>query len=164
MRLFHSGKRQMFAFFVPGFLLGIIYVNVVAKEYMADIEIFSEYYLTHFSPGGIVVREYLPYLLRVRLIPLLFLAALAFTKLRKAAARIFSGMVRFYRRDHSFVGCGRAWDHGQLPVCGLCVSAFFLLCTGVSDPFVVLLQCSKDSVESPEDGFPHFCDGGRDHT
>lgn len=89
MQLFHSGKRQMFAFFVPGFLLGIIYVNVVAKEHMADIEIFSEYYLTHFSSGGIIVREYLPYLLRVRLIPLLFLAALAFTKLRKAAAVFF---------------------------------------------------------------------------
>lgn len=32
MRIFHSGKGQMLAFFVPGFLLGIIFVNLIVKN------------------------------------------------------------------------------------------------------------------------------------
>lgn len=89
MRIFHSGKRQMLAFFVPGFLLGIIYVNFAAEKYMAEAGIFSDLFLSQFADMQIDIRSYLPYLIRLRAVPLLLLAAVSFTRLRKAAAILF---------------------------------------------------------------------------
>ncbi len=89
MRIFHTRKKQFLVFFMPGFFLGIIYVNFIARKYMAEPGIFSDYFLDQFTAAQIDVREYLPYLLRLRLSPLLALAALSFTKVRKPAAVLF---------------------------------------------------------------------------
>nr|WP_294491498.1 stage II sporulation protein M [uncultured Mediterraneibacter sp.] len=89
MKVFHTRKKQFLAFFMPGFFLGIIYVNFIAKKYMAEPGIFSDYFLTQFTSVQIDVREYLLYLLRLRLLPLSVLAALSFTKARRAAAVLF---------------------------------------------------------------------------
>ena len=89
MRVFHLRKKQFLAFFMPGFFLGIIYVNFIARKYMAEPGIFSDYFLTQFDSVQIDIREYLLYLLRLRLAPLFALAALSFTKARKASAVLF---------------------------------------------------------------------------
>ena len=75
MRIFHSGKGQMLAFFVPGFLLGIIFVNLIVKKYMTETGIFSDLFLSQFTSVQIDIRSYLPYLLRLRIVPLILLAA-----------------------------------------------------------------------------------------
>lgn len=95
MRIFHSGKRQMFAFFVPGFFLGIIYMNLIAKKYMAEPEIFSDLFLSQFPSVQIDARLYFPYLLRIRLMPLITLTVLAFTRFRRAAAMAFLAWTGF---------------------------------------------------------------------
>ena len=56
MRLFHS-RKQFLAFFMPGFLLGIIYVNFIARKYMAEPGIFSEFFLNQFVNVQIDVSE-----------------------------------------------------------------------------------------------------------
>lgn len=89
MRIFHTRKKQFLVFFMPGFFLGIIYVNFIARKYMAEPGVFSDYFLDQFTTAQIDVREYLPCLLRLRLSPLLALAALSFTKVRKPAAVLF---------------------------------------------------------------------------
>lgn len=89
MRIFHSGKRQMLVFFVPGFLFGVIYMNLVVKKYGAETGIFSDLFLSKFSSVQIDVWSYLPYLLRLRLMPVIALAVLSFTRFRKAAAVAF---------------------------------------------------------------------------
>ena len=89
MRIFHSGKGQMLAFFVPGFLLGIIFVNLIVKKYMTETGIFSDLFLSQFTSVQIDIRSYLPYLLRLRIVPLILLAAASLTRLRKAAAMLF---------------------------------------------------------------------------
>ncbi len=88
MRVFHT-RKQLLVFFMPGFLLGILYVNFIAKNYMAEPGIFSDYFLNQFRTVQIDVREYLWYLLRLRALPLLVLAGLSFTRLRRAAAALF---------------------------------------------------------------------------
>lgn len=88
MKIFRT-RKQFLVFFMPGFLLGIIYVNFIAVNYMAEPGIFSEYFLDQFSSASIDVREYIWYLLRIRVMPYLALAVLAFTKMRKIAAVLF---------------------------------------------------------------------------
>ena len=44
MKVFHV-KKQLAALFMPGFLIGIIYVNFLAKKYVAAPDLFSEYFL-----------------------------------------------------------------------------------------------------------------------
>ena len=88
MKIFHT-RKQLLAFFMPGFLIGIIYVNFFAVKYMGDPGIFSTYFLEQYQSVDIVAGEYLWYLIRVRVIPFLVLSGLALTKARKAAAVLF---------------------------------------------------------------------------
>lgn len=88
MKILHT-RKQLLVFFMPGFLLGIIYVNLIAKKYMAEPGIFSEYFLEQFETVKIQAGEYIWYLLRLRLLPFLVLMGLGFTKMRRAAAVSF---------------------------------------------------------------------------
>ena len=74
---------------MPGFLLGIVYVNFIARKYMAEPGIFSDFFLNQFQSVSIDVKEYIWYLLRLRAVPILALAGLSFTKAGKAAAVLF---------------------------------------------------------------------------
>ena len=87
MRMFRS-RKQLLAFFMPGFLLGIIYVNFIAKRYLAEPGIFSSGTLEQFLMVHISAGDYLWYLLRVRVVPFGVLAALAFTKMRKLSVAL----------------------------------------------------------------------------
>ena len=88
MKMFRTGK-QLLAFFMPGFLLGIIYVNFIAKKYMAEPVIFSDYFLEQFAGMKIEEKEYIWYLLRLRVLPLLVLGGLSMTKARRISAALF---------------------------------------------------------------------------
>ena len=74
---------------MPGFLLGIVYVNFVARKYMAEPGIFSDFFLNQFQSVSIDVKEYVWYLLRLRAAPFLALAGLSFTKAGKISAVLF---------------------------------------------------------------------------
>ena len=88
MKIFHS-RKQFLVFFMPGFLLGIVYVNFIARQYMAEPGIFSDYFLKQFQSAAVDAREYIWYLLRLRVVPFLALAGLSFTKARKVSAVMF---------------------------------------------------------------------------
>ena len=99
MKILHT-RKQLFAFFMPGFLLGILYVNLIMKQYTAEPGIFSDYFLKQYQSVSIVAEEYIWYLIKIRAVPFLILLGLAFTKMRKAASIAFlvwtgfsSGMV-----------------------------------------------------------------------
>lgn len=88
MKILHT-RKHLLVFFMPGFLLGTAYVNLLAKKYVAEPGIFSDYFLSQFQTIEINVGEYIWYLLRLRLLPLAMLAFFSFTRLRKAAAVLF---------------------------------------------------------------------------
>ena len=90
MKVFHV-KKQLAALFMPGFLIGIIYVNFLAKKYVAAPDLFSEYFLDQFRGVQIDEKEYLWYLLRIRCVPFFMLSGLALTKLKKVSAGLFLG-------------------------------------------------------------------------
>src|SRR5699024_8954177 len=88
MKIFHS-RKQFLVFFMPGFLLGIVYVNFIARKYMAEPGIFSDFFLDQVQSVSIDAKEYIWYLLRLRAVPFLALAGLSLTKAGKVSAVLF---------------------------------------------------------------------------
>ena len=89
LKKFHTGKRIL-TLFMPGFLFGIIYTNFIARQYVAEPEVFSDYFLQQFLQTRIVAQEFIWYVLKVRAIPFAVLLGLAFTKMRKMTASLFA--------------------------------------------------------------------------
>ena len=58
---------------MPGFLFGVIYVNLIAKNYIAEPGIFSDYFLSQYQTVKIEAEEYIWYLIRLRAVPFLAL-------------------------------------------------------------------------------------------
>lgn len=134
MKIFHT-RKQFLAFFMPGFLFGIIYVNFFAVKYMAEPGIFSDYFLNQFKDIRIDTSEYIWYLVRLRAIPFCVLILLSFTKLRKAAAVLFLVWTGI---SAGILISSAAADLG-LRGCLLCVAALFPQFLFYIPAFVVLL-------------------------
>lgn len=94
MKILHT-RKQLFVFFMPGFLLGILYVNLILRKYTADPGIFSDYFLKQYQSASVVAQEFIWYLVRVRFVPFLFLLGLAFTKVRKISSIAFLAWTGF---------------------------------------------------------------------
>ena len=88
MKILHL-RKQLLAFFMPGCLIGVLDLNLLAKKYVAEPGIFSEYFLDQFQTVKIVAEEYVWYLLRLRVLPFLVLLALSMTKMRRIGAVLF---------------------------------------------------------------------------
>lgn len=88
MKIFRS-RTQLAVVFVPGFLLGIIYMNIFAGKYLAEPGMFNEHFLKELQSVQIDVREYIWYLLRLRILPAIALYALSNTPAAKWAAALF---------------------------------------------------------------------------
>lgn len=81
-----QNQKQFVIFYMVGFVLGILYANIIAKNYLMANGTFSEYYLNQYVNTSIIIEEYIIYILKIRILPLAALAVLGYTKLRKAAA------------------------------------------------------------------------------
>ena len=88
VRIQENGKHFVL-YFMLGFCSGILYANLFAKEYIISMGILSEYFLNQYSADEIQMGEYLWYVARIRLAPLLLLGALGCTKLRKGVVAAF---------------------------------------------------------------------------
>ncbi len=88
MRLRGNG-RYFILFFMAGFLLGILYANVVAKDYVAAMGMFNEYFLSQYAREELDVQDYGWYIFRVRMTPVAMLAAAGCLKIRRWAAAFF---------------------------------------------------------------------------
>jgi len=75
--------------FMLGFIAGIIYVNIFAKAYVVSTGVFSDYFLEQCSVNQIDTREYMFYIIKIRVLPLLILGIAANTKYKKFAASLF---------------------------------------------------------------------------
>lgn len=77
-----------------GFMAGIVYANLMSKDYITSMGIFNEFFLNQYSQTEIDVAEYIWYVARIRLAPVILIAALGCTRLRKAvvaAALLWTG-------------------------------------------------------------------------
>ena len=88
MRIQENGKHFAL-YYMLGFCAGILYANLFAKEYIISMGILSEYFLKQYSADDIETAEYLWYVVRIRMAPVLLLGALGCTRLRKGVVAAF---------------------------------------------------------------------------
>lgn len=84
----NHGKIMIF-FYMVGFLGGILYTNLISKDYVAALGTFSEYSMNQYLQTDIRDGGYLWHLIKIRLTPIAVLALLSTTRLRKGAVVIF---------------------------------------------------------------------------
>lgn len=76
-------KKQMIAFYMLGFLIGILYANFASGQYGTASGIFNEYFLNQYAQSDIVLKDYIWYLLGVRAVPFVIVCILGCTRLKK---------------------------------------------------------------------------------
>lgn len=76
-------KRFITAFYMVGFLVGILYANLISRQYIMASGIFSEYFLSQYAAIEVIAEEYLSYILQVRLVPIIVLVIFGQTRFRK---------------------------------------------------------------------------------
>ena len=91
----HENKKFLIIFCMLGFFAGIIYANLMSEDTIAGMGIFSEFFLNQYIQAEIDMTEYLWYVVRVRAVPLILVAALGCTRLRKGIAAGFLAWTGF---------------------------------------------------------------------
>ncbi len=85
MKIRENGKYFVLCY-MAGFLAGILYANLVSKEYIASTGILDDFFLEQYSQMDIDTVEFFWYVAPIRLFPAFILFALCCTRLRKGAA------------------------------------------------------------------------------
>lgn len=88
MRMQESGKHFVL-YYMLGFFAGIMYANLLAKDYIASMGILNEFFLNQYSADEINTAEYLWYVTRIRVFPVLLLGAFGCSNVRKGAVAAF---------------------------------------------------------------------------
>ena len=91
----HENKKFLIIFCMLGFLAGIVYANLMSEDTIAGMGIFSEFFLNQYSQAEIDTMEYLWYVIRIRAVPLMLVAALGCTRVRKGVAAGFLAWTGF---------------------------------------------------------------------
>lgn len=81
-----ENKKYFVLFGMLGFLAGIVYANLISRDYIANMGIFNTYFLEQYQQTDINVTEYIWYIARVRVTPLILLIIAGGSRIRKAAA------------------------------------------------------------------------------
>ncbi len=84
-----ENKRYLVLFCMLGFFVGIIYANLMSKDYIMSMGIFNEFFLNQYSQAEVNMPEYLWYVARIRIVPAALAAALCCTKLRRGVVAGF---------------------------------------------------------------------------
>lgn len=98
-----------------GFVLGIVYVNLIAADYFVITGVFNNNNLKEFLDIELKMEEYLPMILWVRLAPIVFLVFTAYSSLRKIIVVLFCIWTGF------LLGCFISLSILQLGIVGILV-------------------------------------------
>ena len=82
-------SRVVILIYMIGFLLGIVYMNMSAGEYISSMGIFNRDFAEQFQKADIEGVQYLGYLIRLRVLPAIILAILGTTRFRKIGSTAF---------------------------------------------------------------------------
>ena len=84
-------KKQLFAFFMTGFLIGVLYANCFLKQTIVDTNLFDIENLKKYTEINSFGNIYFLYIVQIRLVPFALLMTLAFTKIKKLLMPIVVG-------------------------------------------------------------------------
>lgn len=84
-----ENKRFLVLFCMLGFLIGIVYANLMSKDYIMSMGIFNEFFLNQYSQAEISIPEFMWYVARIRVMPAVLVTTLCCTKLRRGVVAGF---------------------------------------------------------------------------
>ena len=82
-------QRMLAAFGMLGFAVGIVYANLMTRDYIGNIGIFNDFFLQQYGMVEIDMPDYLWYLGRIRILPVVLLAMLGYTRFRRVVVSAF---------------------------------------------------------------------------
>ena len=82
-------SRVVILIYMIGFLLGIVYMNMSAGEYISSMGIFNRDFAEQFQKADIEGVQYLGYLVRLRVLPAIILALIGMTRFRRIGSTVF---------------------------------------------------------------------------
>ena len=82
-------SRVVILIYMIGFLLGIVYMNMSAGEYISSMGIFNRIFAEQFQKADIKGVQYLGYLVRLRVLPAIILALIGTTRFRRIGSTVF---------------------------------------------------------------------------
>ena len=82
-------------FLLGGFLIGILYANLISDRYIMSGGIFDDGFLKQYAKTDIVAEEYLWYILRARLVPFCVICILGCMKWKKTVVGLCIGWTGF---------------------------------------------------------------------
>ena len=84
-----ENKKHFILFYMLGFFIGIVYANLMSKDYITSMGIFNEFFLSQYMQADVDVAEYIWYVVRIRVAPVAVICALGCTRLRKLVVVLF---------------------------------------------------------------------------
>ena len=87
--------RLWILLFIAGFIAGILYRNFTYKDYSDSGTIFNEYFIQQFAGAEIVAKEYMKYIIRERMTPLICICILGCLKWKKVFTSLFVSWTGF---------------------------------------------------------------------
>lgn len=132
-----KSMKRLFLYYMLGFVAGIFYANLLSKAYLSESGIFNEYFLCQYVQTDINVREYLFYLLQVRLLPLSLLGVIGYTRMRKAAVLFWLGWTGFSSGILSVASVLKMGIRGA----GLCLIGMFPHMLFYGAAYLILIWC-----------------------
>lgn len=81
-----ENRKHFVLFYMAGFFIGILYANLMSKDYITSIGILDNFFLEQYIQVEIDTAEFLWYVAYIRFLPAALLFAAGCTRLRKGAA------------------------------------------------------------------------------
>ena len=144
----------MFAFFMPGFLFGILYVNLTAQNTFTSPGIFSESFLRQYEAAEVAAGIYLLYLIR----DVDWIVVHPREEVLGGRVPCVDGLVM---RNHFVHGGDGDGNQGDFLLRRRGVAAVFALHTFLRRGALVLLDLPTEQVEPGKDGVRGGHDAGR---
>ena len=95
MKLYKNKNQFLLLILAVGFLIGIIYENMISKSGGVSVELFQSYFLNQIGQMDIVTEEYLWYVIRARVIPFLLLLLLSTLRWKKTIVSVWISCTGF---------------------------------------------------------------------
>lgn len=83
VKMFRIKNQLLIVMLAVGFFVGILYENIVSKQFGVTLEIFQNYFINQYKKTEIITEEYLWYVAKVRALPVSILVVLGHSKWKK---------------------------------------------------------------------------------
>lgn len=95
VKLYKNRNQLLIIFLAVGFFVGILYENIVSKRYGMSIELFQTYFLKQFQQVEFMAEEYLWYVAKARVLPVILLCLLGCLKCKKVIVSAWVSWIGF---------------------------------------------------------------------